>query len=209
MLIRLSLVFSVVQIISAKGTGCSACDSLKSIWNPDTNKGSCVGNPKHAVKFITDFQKCICGPRGQNAYQNCTVCSLDPTGGVPIEGLNFGPLPLFQAQCSMFKNDIDTILKPNGLATFVNMFESDSYTPQDSIAEQDILAIEILSAIPSSVIAQATRTTAIGGSKATSGKTTPARTDDGENDTSGSGRILPTSIIFGIVTLAVMATIFL
>jgi hypothetical protein len=209
MLIRFSLVFSLVQIIFAKGTGCSACDSLKSIWNPDTNKGSCVGKHKQAEKLIINFQKCICDTNTQNTYRNCTECNLDPTGGVPIDGLNFGPLSLFRAQCLMFKNDVDTILKPSGLAAFINLFESDNYTPQDSIAEQDILAIEILSAIPSSVIAQATRTTASKGSKATSGKATPARTDDDGNNTSDSGRILPTSILFSIVTLAVTATIFL
>ena len=215
MLTRLSLLLSLLHLISARGTGCPACDSLQSLWNPDTNKGSCVGSRKDPVKLIINFQQCICGTQGQNNYQNCTECNLDPEGGVPIDGLNFGPLSLFREQCSMFSNDINTILKPSGLVPFVYSIRPDSIV-EEIIAEQDILAIEILSAITITVTKMGTDATAIGGSKGPTGinrtgMSIPSPTSDGRegvSGVSGSGRISPTSL-FGIVALAVSAAIFL
>jgi hypothetical protein len=213
MLTRLSLVLGLLQLISGKGTGCPACDSLQSLWNPDTNKGSCVGNRKDPVKLIINFQQCICGTQGQYDYQTCTECNLDPEGGVPIDGLNFGPLSLFQAQCSIFSNDINTILKPSGLISFVNSIRPDSIV-EEIIAEQDILAIEILAAIKITVTTTVTVATASGGLKGPTGINRPGMSipsptgRDGVSSVSGSGKISPTSL-FGIVALAVSAAIFL
>ena len=200
MLTGLLLVFSLLQLISAGGTGCAACDSLQSLWNPDTHKGSCIGNPKNPVKFIINFEQCICGTKGQNQYQSCIECNLVPEGGVPIDGLNFGPLSIFQAQCSIFSNDINTILKPKGLIEFVRSIRPQSIAAKDTIDQQDILAIEILTMIK---VKDPTATKATGNS-------IPGQTNNGQagaKNTSESGSISPIFSLFSIVAVAVVAVI--
>ena len=197
MLTRLSLVFSLLPLIFAKGTGCAACDSLQSRWNPDANKGSCLDHHKDPATFIINFQQCICGIQGQNDYQRCTECNLDPDGGVPIDGLNFGPLSIFQSQCSLFNDDINTILKPHGFVAFARSIRPASVITKYSISEQDILAIEILSAIT---------VTVTGAPQATKAATTPT-SKVGVKSISQSGRIPPIFNLFTIVAVAVLAVI--
>jgi hypothetical protein len=138
-----SFVFTLLPVILAQTTTCPACDTLISLWDPDANTGSCVGNPNDPINYIVNFQQCLCSTQGQSDYSDCAKCNVNGDGGVPIDGLNFGPVAGFQSACSKLAADITSILKPSGLGAFANLVGSMT----GPVSDDDILGNYILSDI--------------------------------------------------------------
>ena len=101
--------FGLLQFSRAKSTGCAACDTLQSLWSPDDNSGSCLTDIHDLVKYIVNFQQCICSPQSQSDYEECVKCNIDSDVGTPIDGLNFGPAKIFSSACSVFSDDVTSV----------------------------------------------------------------------------------------------------
>jgi len=110
-----------LSVVSSQPTSCPACDSLKSRWNPVPNTGSCLGNVNDTTNYIVGFEQCICSPGTLSDYTACANCNLTGDGGVPIDGLNFGPPAQFSSNCSRFSADVTSVLQPSGLNAFASV----------------------------------------------------------------------------------------
>src|SRR5436190_1915002 len=119
MLLKAFLALGLLQLSRAKSTGCAACDTLQSLWSPDNKTGSCLSDAHDPIKYIVNFQQCICNPTSQSDYAECVKCNIDGESGTPIDGLNFGPAVIFSSACSKFSDDVTSILIPSGLPAFV------------------------------------------------------------------------------------------
>jgi|SRR5579859_778449 len=118
-----AMAFSLQHSASAQNdtSSCAPCDSLRSRWNPDSNTGSCVGrNTPDPVKYIVNFEQCICSNSSLSDYAACAKCDINGDGGVRIDGLNFGPPAEFSKACSIFAADVTSVLQPSGLNAFAS-----------------------------------------------------------------------------------------
>jgi len=113
---------ALLQAAFAQSTSsCPACDNLLSLWNPDANTGSCLGNFSDPVAYIVGAEQCLCGTQGQSDYSACVACNINGDGGVPIDGLNFGNAAGYQTACAIFASDVTSILEPSGLNAFASV----------------------------------------------------------------------------------------
>jgi len=108
-------------VIAQSTTSCPACDTLRGLWDPDSDSGSCLGSLSDPVAYIVGAEQCLCGTQAQNDYSACVACNINGDGGVPIDGLNFGNAAGYQTACSIFASDVTSILQPSGLNAFANV----------------------------------------------------------------------------------------
>ena len=112
-----TLAFGLLPIVLGQTTLCPACVTLQSEWDPTGKTGSCLGDMSDPVKYIANFETCLCGSKGQADYAACFACD---GMAVPIDGLNFGPAPAFASACSLFASDVTSVLEPSGLSAFAS-----------------------------------------------------------------------------------------
>ena len=132
---KISVILSLLPTILAQTKSCPACDLLLSRWDPNSKTGSCLSNPNDPVNYIINFQQCLCSPQGQSEYLECAKCNVNGDGGVPIDGLNFGPAEGFQSACSKFAADVTSVLKPSGFNAFVSVVVSSAASTPDILGQ--------------------------------------------------------------------------
>lgn len=134
---------TILRTISAQTTVCPACDALMGRWTPDSDTGLCLGNISDPVKYILNFEQCICSSGSQSDYAACASCNINGDGGVPIDGLNFGPASAFRSACSLFAYDVTSILKPSGLNAFASVVAPINTASHTKASSRDILGLYI------------------------------------------------------------------
>jgi hypothetical protein len=116
------ILLTLLHAVTAQSTtSCPACDNLLSLWDPNSNTGSCLGSISDPVAYIVGAEQCLCGTQGQNDYSACVACNINGDGGVPIDGLNFGDAAGFQTACSIFASDVTSVLESSGLNAFASV----------------------------------------------------------------------------------------
>lgn len=218
-----SFVFALLPVILAQTTSCPACDTLLSLWDPDASTGSCLGNPNDPVNYIINFQQCLCSTQGQSDYSDCVKCNVNGDGGVPIDGLNFGPAAGFESACSKLAADITSILKPSGFNAFVSIVGpiTGPVSNNDILGDYILANVLSISATGLTTDASATAGTSTSVAKTLATATTPATTASihsaaptGSNSSPGTQRsdssanIVGMKSVFGILILAISAVFF-
>jgi len=129
---------AVIPFAQSTSTMCAPCNSLLSRWNPTSDTGSCAaGNASNPQTYILNFQQCICSPDSLSDYTACASCNGNL--GVPIDGLNFGPPASFSSACSVFSEDVTSILQPSGLNAFASAVRAAMSPATSSTGPADIL----------------------------------------------------------------------
>jgi hypothetical protein len=135
---------SLWKSISAQTTACPACDALMARWTPNANTGSCLGNLSDPVQYIVNFEQCICSPGSEADYAACAGCNVNGDGGIPIDGLNFGPAAEFKSACSLFASDVTSVLEPSGLNAFASVVAPiNTASNTEHVSSRDILGLYI------------------------------------------------------------------
>lgn len=228
----IAIILGLVSVILAQTTSCPACDSLLSLWDPDQSTGSCLGSLSNPVQYIVNFEQCICSPQSQGDYSACVACGINGDGGVPIDGLNFGPAWVFQSACSVFAADVTSVLEPSGLNAFARvvapvMTGPDAtldilgyYIFQDVLSETVVgtgnIATDSITSTMSTPTMQTTVTKSVSGkttasvSASSTGTTASVNASSTGTKVSDAGRFyLPIKALCAILALAITAAVFL
>lgn len=229
MLTILSCGFALLPLILAQTTACPACDTLLSLWDPDQNSGSCLGDPSNPINYIVNFEQCLCGSQGQSDYSDCAACNLDGDGGIPIDGLNFGPASGFQSACSKFAADVTSILEPSGLIAFVDVvapMQSESplvdilgyYIVQNFITlsmtglvtDTGVVSFAATSLVsPTAIMHSATATSPAATASPTGGTAAPKVNPSGTHSSESRKNSVGIKSVFSILALAISVSLLL
>lgn len=221
----LSLALSVLSgVLGQTTTLCAGCNALKAKWDPtNANTGSCIGDISDPVKYISDFEKCICSSENQAVYASCFSCN-NADGEIPIDGLNFGPPAMFSSACSLFAADVTSVLQPSGLAAFSSVVAIDDTNKSrlDILGNYIFQMVEIATA-GGGILTDDTRATetgtaalaTVGSNTLTAGvvKTSSTSTNTAPAGSTGTGKSgssinrASTAGLFGVLAIAISAAV--
>jgi hypothetical protein len=181
--------------------------TLQSEWDPNSNTGSCLGDLSNPVKYIADFETCLCGSKGQADYAACFACDGME---IPIDGLNFGPAPAFASACSLFASDVTSVLEPSGLDAFASAVLP--VLTAKAGGDLDILGFYAFENLGSTALPQGIVTDSISSTPTPTPITSPATTSTqaaSGNGKSDSNRNRGSMVgLLGAVAVAILAAIF-
>lgn len=221
----LSLALSVLSgVLGQTTTLCAGCNALQAQWNPNAYTGTCLGDVSDPVKYISNFEKCICSSENQAVYASCFSCN-NADGEIPIDGLNFGPPAMFSSACSRFAADVTSVLQPSGLAAFSSALAIES--PNGDSPHLDILGNYIFQmvemATAGGILTDDTRATetgtpalaTVGSNTLTAGvvKTSSTSTNTASAGSTGTGKSessinrASTAGLFGVLAIAISAAV--